>query len=63
MLIAAIFLHLIYIVVNYLRGALCDGPILADSYRNKRQTQKEDLFLEITMFLGQKIDKTRTESK
>ena len=61
--IAAIPLHSIYIVVSYLGGALCDGPTLADPYRNKRQTKREDLFLEITMFLGQKIDKTGTESK
>ena len=42
---------------------MCDGPTLADPYKNKRRTKREDLFLEITMFLGQKIDKTGTESK
>ena len=34
--IAAIPLYSIYIVVSYLGGALCDGPTLADPYRNKR---------------------------
>ena len=57
--IAAISLHSIYIVINYLGGTLCNGPTLADPYRNKRQTQREDLFLEITMFLGQKLTKPR----
>ena len=61
--IAAIPLYSIYIVDSYLGEALCDGPTLADPYRNKRQTEREDLFLDITMFLGQKIDKTGTESK
>ena len=62
--IAAIPLYSIYIAVSYLDGALCDGPTLADPYRNKRQTKREDLFfLEIIIFLGQKIDKTGTESK
>ena len=61
--IAAIPLYSIYIVVSYLGGAFCDGPTLADPYRNKRQTEREDLCLEINIFLGQKIDKTGTESK
>ena len=61
--IAAIPLYSVYIVVSYLGGALCDGPTLADPYKNKRWTKREDFFLEITMFLGEKIDKTGTESK
>ena len=61
--IAAIPLYSIYIVVSYLGRALCDGPTLADPYKNKRRTKRKDLFLEITMLLGQKIDKTGTKPK
>ena len=42
--IAAIPLDSIYIVVSYLGGAMCAGPTLADLYRNKRHTTREDLF-------------------
>ena len=60
---AGIPLHSIYIVVSYLRGTFCDGSTLADPYRNKKKTKREDIFLEITMFLIQKIDTMGTESK
>ena len=55
--IAAIPLHSIYIVVSYLEGALCDGPTLADPYRNKRQTKMEDFFLRLLCFWDKKLTK------
>ena len=54
MLIAAIPLHSIYIVVSYLGMALCDGPTIADPYRNKRQTKREDLFFRDYYVFGTK---------
>ena len=60
--IAATFLHFFtFSSIAYLgRGALCHDPTLGkirDKFKGKT------VFLEITMFLGHKIDKTGTDSK
>ena len=60
--IAAIPLHSIYIVVSYLGGHCVTVPPL-QTLTEIRDRLKGKIFLEITMFLGQKIDKTGTESK
>ena len=35
----------------------CHGPALGDPLKNQKQIQREDLFLEIAMFLGRKLTK------
>ena len=58
------FLHYFYIIVSSaFRGSRAMTLTLETLWRNQRQFQKENLFLEITMFLGQKVDKTGTDSK
>ena len=52
--IAAIPLYSIYIVVSYLGGTLCDGPTLADPYKNKRRTKREDIFFRDYYVFGTK---------
>ena len=63
-LIAAIFSHSLYIVVSSIFGEKYCAmiPPLETPCGNERQIQREDLFLEITIFLGRKIDKTGTVS-
>ena len=63
--IASIFLHYFYnLVSSVFRGrALCHGPILGDPLEKSETDSKEYLFLELTMFLRQKINKIGTDSK
>ena len=52
-----IFLHIFYIVASYLGETLCHGPHPSRPLAEVRERFKEKIcFLEITMFLGQKID-------
>ena len=39
------------------------ASFLETRWRNQRQIQRENFYLEMTMFLGQKINKTGTDSK
>ena len=56
----AFFLH----CRQYLeKGALCHGPTLEDPLEKSETDSKGRPFLQITMFLGQKINKTGTDSK
>ena len=49
------FFTVFFIVVSYLGGALCHGPILADSLQKSETDSKgRSIFLEITLFMGQK---------
>ena len=53
--IADIFLHSFYIAVSNVfrvREEWCHGSTLGDPWRNQKQIQKKELFLEIVMFLG-----------
>ena len=42
--IAAIFLHSFYSIVNYLRGALCHGPTLADLLQKLDRVKEKTYF-------------------
>ena len=58
---SAFFLHYSQL---FMEGALCHGPTLADPLqKSHRDSKKKCIFLENTMFLGQKLDKTGTDSK
>ena len=60
--IAGIFLHSFYIVVSYLGGgALYYVHTLADPLqKSETESKGRSIFLEITMLLKEKIDKTGT---
>ena len=61
--IAAIPLYSVYIVVSYLGGHFVMAPPLQTLTEIRDRLKGKIFFLEITIFLGQKIDKTGTESK
>ena len=61
---SVIFLHSFYIVASYLGRALCHGPTFEKPLEKSETDLKGiPIFLEIIMLLGQKIDKTETDSK